>query len=317
MVREKIANLLHSIADSVGGINFQADRETRKLADEALARISQKTDVAMARAAEEADRRDKMGLLDAKAPEWWRACYYMQQGYRVTFDQNNAQDHWRGGKPHHENAECPVCKKPLLLFWDINCNDPRFRVGMPELFGNLERLPLYFCCRRPEPTCYRIISQDSIQTFRPPLQGGEESPFASYPDSFERKSIRLEPIPRDVENLLILANEFHFDWLNEQERSSFSNYFGTDIENIWDIHLSQFGGVPVLTQGHREVDCPNPACLTHKMGHPLLRDKKHYQMKELAVIDVDAGFEMDSGYSQIAFHICWKCLSIHAEYRCS
>jgi hypothetical protein len=185
MVREKIANLLHSIADVVGGINFQAERETR-ISAETLTQIN--TDIA--KAEEEAERRDKMGLLYAEVPEWWQSYYYMQQGYRVTLDQNNTQDHWRGGKPQHENAECPICNKPLLLFWDINCSDPRFRAEMPELFGKLERLPLYYCCRRPEPTCYRVVSRDCIQTFRPSLHSYEESPFVSYPNHLnENRSV--------------------------------------------------------------------------------------------------------------------------------
>ncbi|MGA2034337.1 MAG: hypothetical protein ABSG68_18990 [Thermoguttaceae bacterium] len=40
-------------------------------------------------------------------------------------------------------------------------------------------------------------------------------------------------------------------------------------------------------------------------------------MKELAVIDVDAGFEMETACAQIAFHICWKCLTVHGQYRCT
>jgi hypothetical protein len=316
MIRAKLAELIHSLADVVGGIDWEAEREDRRRANEALARISCDADSRLAWAEEEAGRREELGLLNAVVPGRWRSYYYMRQGYRVCAAQDASQDHWRGGPPQHDGATCPVCKKPLLLFWDLNCNDPRFRAESPELFGDLERLPLYYCCRRPEPTIYQVVSGDRIRTIRPELRSGEESPFRGFPDAFERRPIRLDAIPRDVANLLILTNDFDSDWLNQEEQDRLSEYFGERGDSIWDVHLSQVGGAPTLSQGHYELDCPNADCPTHSMGHPILRNKREYQMKELAVIDVDAGFEMESNYAQIAFHMCWKCLTVHAEYRC-
>jgi len=317
MIRERLANLLYKLADAVGGIETQARREIESRAMDVLARLSAGAERRVESADKEAERRDKMGLLDAEVPDRWKSWYYMRQGYRVSEDAGATLRHWRGGSPQHDGAKCPVCRKPLLLFWDIDCRDPRFQSESPELFGGLQRLPLYYCCRRPEPTVYQVLSDDRIKTIRPDLRADEESPFAGFPDEFQRQPLDLEPIPRDVANLLIVADEFAFDWLNSQERQRLSDYLGDRISSIWDIHLSQFGGRPVLTQGHREISCPNPACATHKMGHPMLRNEKEFALKELAVIDVDAGFEMEANYAQIAFHICWKCHTVHARYRCS
>jgi hypothetical protein len=157
VVRGKLAKLLHALADVVGGIASQAERESRIRAMEVLARISRSAETLHASNEEEVERRAAMGLLNAEAPDSWHSYYYMQQGYRVSEAGDQSQDHWRGGPTQHDGAECPVCRKALLLFWDINCNDPRFRSESPELFRDLKRLPLYYCCRRPEPTVYQVL----------------------------------------------------------------------------------------------------------------------------------------------------------------
>jgi hypothetical protein len=315
MTRAKIANLLNSLADVVGGVDWQARREADKAANEVIARIHRGAAGLQAEREKETKWRSEKGLLNAQVPDRWRSCYYLQQGYRVSFSHGAPEDHWSGGPPRHQGAVCPVCKKPLLLFWDINCEDPRFRNESPDVFGALTRLPLYYCCRRPEPTSYQVLSPDRIRTFRPDLHTYEETPFSDFPDEFDRRPLCLEPIPRDVANFVVLANDFSFDWLNPSERDRLSEYLDKEVRSVWDLELSQFGGAPRLIQGHRGIDCPNPDCLAKRMGVPVLGNPEQYQMKELAVIDIDSGFEMKTNCAQIAYHICWNCLTIHADYR--
>jgi len=317
MIRERISAWLHSVADSVGGLGAQADRETQSNFTDFFAQISLSAEDRLAQAEKEVKEREEMGLLSGEVPRQWHSRYYMQQGYCVSASANQSSVHWRGGAPQHDGADCPICKKPLLLFWDIDCRDPRFRNESTDLFGELERLPLYYCCRRPEATIYQVVDLEHVRAFRPELRDDEESPFAGFPDIFERKALQLGPIPRDVANLLVIVNEFSSDWLNAEEWNRISKFLGAEADSKWDIKLSQFGGAPGFTQGHVDIDCPNPDCPTPRMGHPLLRNERLYKMKELAVIDMDAGFEMDKCYSQIVFHICWKCLTIHADYRCT
>ncbi len=278
-------------------------------------RISLDADERIAWAEKELDRRIELGLYDETTPPQWESRHYLQQGYRVIAGGGGSQDHWQGGPSQHEGAICPICKKALLLFWDIDCNDSRFRAETREMFGDLERLPLYYCCRRPEPTIYQVVSRDQIQTIRPDLVSEEESPFEGYPNEFDRKPVSLEPVPRDVANLLVIANEYDFSWLDAEERGRLSEYLDEEIASILDISMSQLGGALTLTQGHRDIECPNTSCSTHHMGHPLFNNN-HNKMKELAVIDVESDFEFESNSSQIAFHICWKCSTIHGEYRC-
>lgn len=316
MLRKSVANLVHAFADAIGGIDSQADRESRTRAQELLARISMDAEERLALAEREAERREELALLDADVPDRWTSYYYMRQGYRVSTTDDESQGHWRGGPPQHDGAKCPVCRKPLLLFWDVACDDPRFRAESPELFGDLERLPLYYCCRRPEPTIYQVLSQDRIRTIRPELEVDEDSPFEDFPDEFARKPVRLEPIPRDIANLRIISQNFASGWLETDEVNRLTEYFGDRHDSLLGMRMSQFGGAPIFIQGHEGIECPNPSCSTHKMGHPLMRNPIHFQMKELAVIDVDAGFEMESNYAQIVFHICWKCLTVQGGYHC-
>jgi hypothetical protein len=306
-VRRRIAKFLYTLGDAIGGLEAADEYTTLQI------RVAAEEAVELAD--EEAELRDQEGLLNPSVPEQWHSSYYLRQSYRISSTHDDAQGHWRGGAPPDDGAECPICKKPLLLFWDINCCDPRFRHELPELFGELQRLPLYYCCRRPEPTIYQVLPGRRVHVFTPEMRGSEESPFRDFPDAFERRPLSLEPIPRDVENLLLISNEVTYDWLNEAERARLTQYLETDTD--YGISLSQFGGIPRLQQGHQQIKCPNPKCLTHRMGHPIVRHHRHYEMKELAVIGQDARFEMDMNYAQIAFHICWKCHTIQAEYRCS
>jgi hypothetical protein len=64
---------------------------------------------------------------------------FLKTRYRVKLAKDSDADHWSGGEPYHLGAQCPACRIPLLLLWDINCRDPRFP---RRKFGPLERLPL-------------------------------------------------------------------------------------------------------------------------------------------------------------------------------
>lgn len=309
-MREKIANLIHRLADTVGGLSSQTENE---VSQQGLEAIRRDLDLAMEEIEAEAKRRCADGLMDLECPEQWKSYFYMRQGYRVSVAPGPMQNHWCGGPTVHEGAICPLCNQPLLLLWDINGRDARFHSECPEFFDGIDRLPLYYCARHPEETIYQVRPKESIRTFQPQRRSDEGSPFGNIPPLFERKPLQLEPIPRNIENLLVIIREFDEEWLQETERASISEYLGIGF----DRHLSQFGGTPFIARRYPNgLPCPNPECLTHRMGHPMLRNKLHFQMKQLAVIDADAGFEWEHNYAQIAFHLCWKCFTVHAEYLC-
>jgi hypothetical protein len=125
----------------------------------------------------------------------------------------------------------------------------------------------------------------------------------------------LTPIPRDVENAILLSYGLGNEWLRREDRTVLREYFRNGPRDNPEIRHSQFGGIPILVQGHRQIECPNPRCPTRRWGHPIVRNERYYQMKELAVIDQDSGFEMETHWAQVAFHICWGCHTIHGQYR--
>jgi len=253
------------------------------------------------------------GRSNFDVPELWRSWYYLRQGYHLGKPRRASHRHWQGGEMQHRGAKCYVCRRPLALLWDIDCTDPRFRRESPDLFKGLERLPLYYCCRCPSPTIYRCTAPGRITVLPVERRTSEESPFEDVPEFFPRHPLVLDPIPSDIENLIQLTEWLGFDWLHQSDRRALAKYFGES--STWvEVRRSQFGGIPALEQGHSEIPCPNLRCPTHSWGDPFGRHDEYFQMKELAVIEDDANFEMETSCAQIIFHICWACQTIHAEY---
>jgi len=266
---------------------------------------------------EEADRRGRRRRNDWDVPELWRSRYYLRHGYHLDPKANSRRDHWQGGQAKHKNAVCPSCREPLRLMWDIDCNDSRFRKESPLVFGKLDRLPLYYCLHCPYPTIYRCGRSRRLQTIAADWAGSDESPFTDIPDAFPRKRIVFKEIPPEIENLLLVCQFLDEEWLRASHRRQLAEYLGArSTRSIhFDIRRSQLGGLPALQQGNPEFTCPYDNCPTHTWGHPILRNRRLYQMKLLATIDNDAGFEMKTEAAQIVFHICWACQTIHGDFQ--
>jgi hypothetical protein len=179
----------------------------------------------------------------------------------------------------------------------------------------LNRLPLYYCFDCAEPTVYRCSGASRITPIAVSRAAGEESPFRDLaPETLPSGPLDLEAIPTPVESLIVLAEQVGFDWLRHKDRAELALYFGSLLAAS-EHRRSQFGGLPVLLQGHWDIECPNGRCATHQWGHPRWRRKRYYYMKELAVIDRDCDLGFDMQWAQIAFHICWACNTVHAQYR--
>jgi hypothetical protein len=325
----KIASLCYAAGDFIGGLSSRAIRETNQRAMNALSRLDEKADEYIKRREEQAKNYDPS--LPLFAPDQWRSVFYMPQGFRVNKTESQSSDHWQGGPPRHQGAKCPHCKKPLLLFWDIDCRDERFKGQQEELFKGINRLPLYYCPQRPEPTTYQIVSNDRIRMFTPELLGWEESPFGDYPTEFSRQKIELESIPDEIFKLTLIANCISASLLSPTERAKLREYLGNDDDDDDDEEeeeeedenygleprFSQFGAIPLMGGEHRSHACPNPECETHRMKSPYVDNSRDVEMKQLAIIREDSGLEMEWNYATITFYICWRCLSVLGEYRSS
>jgi hypothetical protein len=285
----------------------------RKTTADRLREMNAMMDAEIEKACRRASDREKKGRGDSDVPKLWRSRYYLRQGYHLGKVERRSGRHWQGGPPRHRGAKCHICKRPLALIWDIGCSDARFRRESPDVFDGLERLPLYFCCHCPSPTVYRCTEPDTIKVLSV-APFGDEPPFQNIPEFFPRRPIALEPIPADIENLIQLCQCRGSDWLRRSDRRALAQYLGESSSSFIDPRRSQFGGILVLEQGHEEHPCPNRRCPTHSWGS-MMRQKEYYMMKQLAVIDDDAGLEMETYCAQIIFYLCWACHTVLAEYQ--
>jgi hypothetical protein len=174
---------------------------------------------------------------------------------------------------------------------------------------------------------YKIISPRRIEMIGlglredyDPLQDpNERTPFENFPAEFSRRKISLKPITRDLQRLIARAGYCSSRKLTESEIGQLSKRLDLKMIGSCIDDFSQFGGEPRFWQGHWEICCPNQECEAHlpwRHDFSITRHEKKFMMKELAVVCEDSGLEMDMHCAQIAFHICWLCLTIHAEYRC-
>jgi len=237
--------------------------------------------------------------------------------------------HQFGGTAYHQGALCPVCKIPFLLLADLDCVSLR-ETEKVKLFLELDRLPLYYCWRCFAEKLSYQISENSIKVFKNDGKPqGDDFPYLGFPVTFEKRPLKLVPVPYETAKLLAVAQEIDERWLTEQDKLAIQNGLQS-LRHSWfsksSISRHQIGGLLNLAQGHEYLVCPNPDCEYHKLA------KKHYGtlMMELAVIhnDPHSGLPMCESlgelsdpsefneFIQVVYWICEACLTITASNRC-
>jgi hypothetical protein len=144
----------------------------------------------------------------------------------------------------------------------------------------------------------------------------DETPFLDSPNELPLRRIDFERIPSRIDAILSLADIVGVDALDRDARNTIDAYLDKTVSSGWDIPFSQFGGQPLVYQGHRNAMCPNPKCPASRLKHPYGELVVPYLMKELAVIHHDHEPELTKAYFQLLYYICSVCFSIRAEYRC-
>jgi hypothetical protein len=204
------------------------------------------------------------------------------------------------------------------LVWDIDLSDPVFPPEFAAAMAPVTRLPLYFCCRCPSPTMYRVQSDEKVTLFQPEPIKHEENTFEDSPPQFARHGIKFEPIPDTIEALLTLTEEIGIAFFSRESLRLLSKYVGQKVTSQWDLPFSQFGGLPLFVQSDSELVCPNPECLGNELKHPYPSLQRSLLLKKLAVVcEHDSRLRENSQLAQIAFHMCRVCYAIHGQYRCS
>lgn len=246
---------------------------------------------------------------------------YTKTAWRVVHGRKGRSKHWQGGPPLHRGAECPVCERPLVLLWDLDCAE--LRKLEPTRFGTLKRLPLYYCFRCcAEDLAYRLSPSEKQVTVlnNDGDPEGDDFPYPGAPDAFERVPIHLEPIPFEVYRLNLFALKAGIEWLTRAEAAKLARWCGCKPDDLrwFGPGLQQVGGAFWLAQGSQRLSCSNTRCRGHR---------EHLGMRELAVVLDDPWnglpmFEPHDGTkrrrisgAQVIFHICEVCLTVSALNR--
>ena len=242
---------------------------------------------------------------------------------------DSSSTHYFGGENRRAGAICPVCKIPLLCLADLDCVSLRDKEN-GKLFSELDRLPLYYCWKCCAEKLSYQIRGDRVKVFRNEGKPrGDDFPYANFPAEFERRTVRLLPIPYETAKLLAVAQEIDEYWLTEQDKQELQ----VKLEHLRHAFFSknyfnrhQVGGLLGLIQGHEHIECPNPEC----KNHPAANRFSAPRMKELAVLQNDphSGLPMIetleelsapssfNEFIQVVYWVCEECLTIAASNRC-
>ncbi len=246
--------------------------------------------------------------------------------FRVIPGAHDGGDHWLGGVPQHRGAICPVCKIPLLLLWDINCKDPRFRRGQ---FGSRERLPLYYCWGCVSDLSYQLIGRDRVRVFRVANGEGPHFQYEPYPSHFERRPLALVSARMPEEVLAILRKWDRVEdplarKMGERKRALLGEYFGHPVTSGQCLFFHQFGGVPSKHWwGTERTLCPNKKCPQGVLGGRTRRAMKFLAgvlndpWNGLPMIE-SRGKDAERWYNffvTVEFQICGKCWTLYARNR--
>jgi hypothetical protein len=248
--------------------------------------------------------------------------YRFIPGFIVRVSDQSRHNHWQGGVPDHEGADCERCQKPLLLLWDINCSDPRFVVDGRRVFKDLQRLPLYYCWTCVADLAYQVVDNKRIHfLLNNGSVQGPDFPYVKYPLNFDRHPIELSR-PDDAPQIV---RDFFNDAPEETStstRAALSEWLRRPIRDEFDIWWQQFGGEPWLVQGEEQLTCPNLQCAAASDGRnmKILARICNDPTFGLPMIETSEDVERSHGvvnrWVQVVYHICEQCLTIRAFNRC-
>jgi hypothetical protein len=244
---------------------------------------------------------------------------FLRKRFRAKLVKRSDTDHWAGGKPYHQGANCPACKIPLLLLWDINCKDPRF----PRL---------YYCWGCVNDLSYQVFDDGKIHIHLGKRSKGPSFPYDPYPEFLERRGLNLldGSVPDEIRRAVL---EMYASWdtaagdaavpvPKPKDRKMLNDFFGHPADVPMSLFYHQFGGRPLQQLwANEKFRCPNPTCV----GSPAdrLRGTKR-AMKFLAGILYDPWGGLPMGqpanaetkkhwdfFISVQFHICDCCWTIH------
>jgi len=241
-------------------------------------------------------------------------------GFFVAFGDGARSDHFAGGENRWNGAECPNCRKPLILHLTLCTEDER--LGISGL--GVRRLPLLFCKRcnlgYDDDFVYRVADDTTVEILR--YAQGSDEPYRRdwYEhiglDVLPQWSVSLLPISPRVQELLDVMNRCSPappDKMTDAEtaelKSLLAQYDSPSIAKAASYAVNQVGGRPYVPQSLMFPNCPY--CEKH-FGR-----KNRMDVLANLTNDKHNGFVVSFDTVYITFFLCTDCRTVHVEEGCT
>lgn len=250
----------------------------------------------------------------------------------VRAEPAHRHDHWQGGSPVHDGAMCPLCDHPLLLFWNLDCSDPRFvtKEGRP-VFHGLDRLVLYWCVPCFASIDYLLLdtgnarvinvngkaASDVIKATRRPT-----FPYVNFPSQFPHTPIDLFSLSELPKTVLDLLTADPIPKLTTESKRLLESHVGHHVSErgfeLMRTWVHQFGGKPHLPQGDTQICCQNTDCKAYGKRMNVIAAIRNDPPGGLPIVEtIDEVKKSPYGHFNffvtVYFHMCKRCNSIHAH----
>ena len=235
----------------------------------------------------------------------------LMPGHFLKLDGETTLQHYVGGSIDLHGAECPNCRKPLMLYLSLDSADQR--LGLQDIGVDVLRL---FTCLRCELTwhgfAYTILDETAIELVA--YHVGCTTWHDWYEDVsvdvFPRRPVALVPIPERVQELYDRLNDG--DTLTEAEELEIAQATNSFAEEevggypIVDV-INQVGGRAFLPQ---RLDEPFCVCCA-KQGH-----ERQTLFVASLTNDPKDGLKIAHDGTQLVFYLCPVCRTVHFVQSC-
>jgi hypothetical protein len=245
--------------------------------------------------------------------------HYLRFGFRAKPGRKKGR-HWAGGPARHKGAHCPVCRRPWLLLWDIDCTDPIFQRESRRVFPGIKRLPLYYCWTCSTWMAYEVVDDKTVRLIARDRGARflKDWPYENYPLAFERRPLVLERLPDDIEKIVAIGQELGREWITERDWDRYTDWTGYEESTF---NRQQLGGLPYLAQDDVGVECPRRGCRWQKNftgyvgGTMKVLASVHHDSRWLPMIEPPSR-SIGNEFVQVVFRICPGCSAIRVEQMC-
>ncbi len=194
-----------------------------------------------------------------------RAKPFFRTRFAIRRRLENQGDHWIGGTGNYKGADCPICRVPLHLVFDFNCEDPILRKASRGKFREFKRFPLFLCARCGCELSYLVDGRGNVKTIQTKYGNPASTPYADYPDHLPRRPVTLDSsVPISLPNVIKkwdFAVDVRGERLSKSERKLLEDFFGHEVFIPRFMYHHQLGGESLYESwDDNAFFCPNKDC---------------------------------------------------------